>query len=429
MEIGVLAPGTRLPSMRALAETLGVTVGTVYRAIELAERQGLVRRRRGSGVYVGKTEPAAPDNAESGPADLSQNQPPRLELDAVLRRGMDEMSRRPDVATLLTDADSQGALAHRQVLAGWLAGLGHEVGPDRLIVTNGAQQALTIALGALTRAGDALLVEEFTYPGIRDLARFFGLRLVPVAIDGEGLVPEALAEAARAPGARALYCMPSAQNPTTATMPQERRKRIAEIVEEAGLMVIEDDVNYRPDESVRPIAAISAERTVYVTSFSKTVAPGFRVGLIASPAALLTDLRAAAQTASWMAAPLMTELACAWIADGTLRELAHARARILERAHAVARDMLSGLDYQTEPHNPQLWLRLPAGWTGEAFAERLARREVLVAPGDWFAIQPTVSGPAVRISLTGVDPSRLAPALATLAAEAANPPGPMGFRA
>lgn len=427
IERGGLPPSTKLPTMRNLAEELGVTVGTVLRAYELAEKQGLVVRRKGSGTFV--REEASEQSHQGGPVDLSRNEPPIIDLDGLLKRSLEEMSRDRTLSGLLSEAESQGARRHREVLASWLMERGLTIDPNLLIVTNGAQQALTIAVGALTRSGDQLLVEQYTYPGVKDLARFFGLRLVPVAMDAEGMIPEALAEAAEDPRARLLYTMPTAQNPTTTTLSSKRREKIVEIAERARINIIEDDVGFKPENSdVVPLAALAPERTIYVTSFSKMVAPGFRVGMIGAPGAMFGDLLAASQTASWMAAPLMTELACAWIKDGTLRELALGQERALAHQHRIARDALSGLDFVGDERNPHLWLRLQAPWTGEELAQKLERRGVQVAPGEWFAIDSNPE-PGVRLSIANIPDETLRAALAKIVDVAETPPGPIGFRA
>ena len=163
------------------------------------------------------------------------------------------------------------------------------------------------------------MVEELTYPGIKNLARLFGLELAPVAMDDEGLLPEAFEAASRDPAARLLYCMPNVHNPTTGSLSRERREAIVKIAARRGVIVIEDDVNPRGSATTPPaIAELYPERSVYITSLSKTVAPGLRVGCISSPPGLFSDLLVATQTTNWMAPPLMAELACRWIEDGTV---------------------------------------------------------------------------------------------------------------
>ncbi len=427
-----LAAGDRLPTMRDLAETLEVTVGTVYRAYELAEKQGLIVRQMGRGTFVRRApvpRSAGEAQAANGTVDLSRNEPVDIPLGLTLQRTLAEMGRQSDLEGMLDYGYSQGQPRHREILAGWIKGRGTTADPQRLIVTSGAQQALTIALGALTRAGDTLMVEELTYPGIKNLARLFGLRLRPVRIDEDGLLPEDFAQAAGEPGARVLYCMPNAHNPTTATLTAARREAIAALAAERNIVILEDDVYPRgASNPLASFAAICPEQAIYISSLSKTLAPGLRVGAISAPARLYPDLVAVTQTTSWMAPPLMAELACRWIEDGTLAELDRERDRVTRHLHGIAESALAGLPYRRELHNNHLWLPLAQPWTGGEFAAKAADRGVLVAPAADFAIDSNRAPAAVRLCLPNIAEAALAAALGKLVTLARGGPGPAGFR-
>ncbi|MDH3596949.1 MAG: PLP-dependent aminotransferase family protein [Rhodospirillales bacterium] len=425
-----LEAGQRLPTMRILAERLEVTVGTVYRAYALAETQGLVVRQMGRGTFVrgrGADEAVAPAATE-GTVDLSRNEPVEIPLGATLRRTLAEMGRESDLEGLLDYGFSQGQPRHREVLARWIGRRGFAADPERMIVTSGAQQALTIALGALTRAGDTLMVEALTYPGIKNLARLFGLKLRPLAIDRDGLDPGDLRAACRDEGARVLYCMPNVHNPTTATLSAARRREVAELAGRHSVLVIEDDVYPRAAEAPPAIAELRPEQTVYISSLSKTVAPGLRVGSITAPARLYPDLVAVTQTTSWMAPPLMAELACRWIEDGTAEALERQREAVTRQLHGVAETALEGAAYRREPHNAHLWLPLEAPWSGAEFAAKAAGHRILVTPAEHFAIDPNRAPAAVRLCLSALDEDLLSGALKTLVALARGGPGPAEFR-
>lgn len=431
IECGTLKAGARLPTMRALAEALGVTVGTVYRAYGLAEKRGLISREMGRGTFV-RAVPHVSGSTAPGKdlLDLSRNQPPDIRVEETLRRALVDMARDADLAGMLDYGASQGQARHRAVLARWLASHGAKVDPASLIVTSGAQQALTVALAALVQSGDTLFVEELTYPGIKSLARIFGLRLEPLAMDGEGLLPDALESAlVGRRGGRFLYCMPNCHNPTTATLDLDRRQEIVRIADKYGLMLIEDDVNpRRTADSLPPLAVLEPERAIYISSLSKTMAPGLRIGALAAPSALLGDLLAAAQTTNWMAPPLMAELACRWIEDDTADVLEQERNRVIARLQGVAAEALDGLDYHMAPDSPNLWLLLGARWRGADFAGMAEARGILVSSSDSFAILPGATDPAVRISLTETNQERLRAGLETLADLAREGPGPLSFR-
>ena len=419
--------------MRALADHLKVTVGTVYRAYALAEAQGLIVRQMGRGSFVRDRPQGASltDTAATNePIDLSRTEPVELPLGPTLQRTLAKMARDSEPrghARLRLQPGPQPR--HREALARWLGRRGYQVETDSLIVTNGAQQALTIALGALARAGDTLLVEELTYPGIKNLARLFGLRLQALNMDGDGLLSDQLSQAAEVQGHRLLYCMPNAHNPTTASLALDRRQQIAELAARVGLVVIEDDLYPRGAEAaLPPVAELAPDHVVYISSLSKTVAPGLRIGAIAAPPRLLPDLVAVTQATSWMAPPLMAEVASRWIDDGTVDELTRTREAITQGLHRIAQRSLGGLAYRAEPHNTHIWLPLGTPWNGREFAAKAAERGVLVSPAEDFAIDPRQAPAAVRVCLSNLGDSRLAEALGRLAELARGGPGPLEFQ-
>ncbi|QPC43074.1 PLP-dependent aminotransferase family protein [Kaustia mangrovi] len=428
---GRLEEGERLPTVRALADGIGVTVGTVLRAYALAERRGFVSREAGRGTFVRAAGGRLAEDGDGteGPVDLSRNEPPHIGLDATLRRALLGLARDGALGGLLEYGEAAGSARHRAGLAGWLGSRGLAADPADMVITGGAQQGLTIAMGALAAPGDAVLVEAYSYPGIRNLARFFGLRVVPVEMDGDGLLPDALDEACRVASPRLLYCMPHAHNPTACTYTQERRRAIAACAERHDLAIVEDDVNLRDGpRNQTPIAAMAPDRTLYISSLSKIVAPGLRVGVVVAPPALYDAVLAANQTTSWMPPPLMAELACRWIADGTAGELAAERLKISRALQAEAADHLAGIAYRADPDNSHLWIPLPVPWQADEFAARAREAGVIVSPSSVFAMVEPSREPAIRVCLSNLAGSRLGPALDTLAGLIAQRPAPARFQ-
>jgi DNA-binding transcriptional MocR family regulator len=442
MASGELKPGARLPTVRNLAYDMGINMGTVYRAYTLAEQQGLVSKEMGRGTFVrdltgdGQTlQSGHVDEDASGPVDLTRNEPPFVPLDAMLRQSLSDIARDSPLDGMLEYGHSQGLARHREVLARWLyQSQGFDADPDRLVITGGAQQGLTIALGALTNPGDTVLVEELSYPGVRNLARFFGLVLKPVQLDEQGIVAEDLDRVCAETGARVLSCMPHAQNPTTATMGPERRAEIAAVAERHGLMVIEDDVNAHDErnassdaENWAPLAAEMPDRVIYISSLSKIIAPGLRVGMIAAPPSVFDEVLAASQTTSWMAPPLMAELACLWIRNGTARDLVMHRSAITDVLQKSAFQVLAEIPYRWHTANTHLWIPLPAPWSSREFVETARARGVQVSPSTQFAIDPAAVKPGIRACLSEMPEARLKKALGTIAELYFEPPRPQAF--
>jgi DNA-binding transcriptional MocR family regulator len=193
---GLLGQGDRLPPHRELAERLGLTVGTVSRAYAEAERRGLVRGEVGRGTFVRQPRPPlSPDAAASvsagGLIDLGMNLPLYGE-DPDLGAALLRLGRRRDVNDLLRYQSDAETRRHRRAGAAWIARHGVQVAPSQVVITAGAQHAITVLLGTLCRPGDTVLCEPLTYPGLKTVASLLGLHLMAVPTDEKGLLPDAL---------------------------------------------------------------------------------------------------------------------------------------------------------------------------------------------------------------------------------------------
>lgn len=400
---GRLAPGDRLPTHRDLAWRVGVTVGTVTRAYAELERRGVAAGEVGRGTFIrGERAPgldAAAVPAETGVIDLSLNFPPSGTHAPDLRDALRRLADHPDLAALLQYQPNAGRREHREAGTEWLARRGLEVDPGRVAITCGAQHGMLIALSAATRPGDHVAAEALTYPGLMVAARMLGLRVDPLAMDDDGLLPEAVEDACRN-GARAIYTIPTLQNPTTSVMPEPRRRRIAAIAERHGAVLIEDDLfGLLPHAAPPPLAAIAPEHTIYVTALSKSIAPGLRIGYVAAPERLWEGVRNAVRGTSWMATPLMAELASGWIRDGTADRLLAERRTECEARLEMARDRLKGHRFDASDGSLHVWLHLPSAWDKADFVGEAARRQVLVASDAAFTVGRPSPVHAIRVCL------------------------------
>jgi DNA-binding transcriptional MocR family regulator len=399
---GRLGGGDRLPPHRELAERLGVTVGTVSRAYAEADRRGLVRGEVGRGTYVRARALERPGTRDGGaPIDLGLNLPLHAE-DPDLGEALRELASRPGVNDLLGYQPTLGGARHRRAGAAWLAQHGLEVPAERVVVTAGAQHAISVVLGTLCRAGDVLLTEPLTYPGVLSVARLLGLRPRSVAVDEEGLRPDALDRAGRELGpGQVLYCLPTLHNPTTATMSAGRRRDIAAVARDHDLRIVEDDVHrlLAPDAGP-PLAALAPERTCYIASTSKVVAGGLRVAFVAVPPGTAEGIAHTVSASLWIPPPLTAELAAGWIEDGTAAATAERKRREARARQDLAAELLSGSSLRGGGASFFAWLGLQDGWTAESFTAAARRRGVIVAPSTAFALPGVEAPPAVRLSLS-----------------------------
>ena len=364
---GQYRPGDRLPTHRALARQFSVSIGSVTRAIEALSARGAVRSEVGRGTFV-----LAPAGAgeEGGAIDLSVNAPPPLlsaaQLAAASQRANDRALRLAHGGYV----DLAGTAEQRAAVAGWLSRHRGPLAAEDILLCNGAQQGLHLALASLTGRVKAVVTEGASFPGAIAAAGNLGLPLLAVAHDGEGPVPAALEAVLAASGPAAVYLTPVCQNPLGYETGPERRAALAAVVARHGGYIVEDDIYGVYATERGPLyRALLAERTFYVTSFSKSLTPLVRLGVIAPPAEFAMAVRKRLRAESWGLPPYAAELGVALIETGAADAVLPAlRAEALARLE-LARAVL-GLGAVPMPAGaPHLWLPMEP-----LRAERLARR-------------------------------------------------------
>ncbi|MTI12778.1 aminotransferase-like domain-containing protein [Sansalvadorimonas verongulae] len=403
---GQLKPGDKLPTHRALADVLTVTVGTVTRAYAESERRGLLEARVGAGTYVrnrGNHRWAFPHTENlSDHIDFGFNLPPLLDRSVMLQQAMEELARHPEALNaLLLYQPAEGIPEHRETVARWLNHHNIHVQADRLRFTSGAQNAMQLVLSAFCHRGDTILVEKLTYPGLLNLARQQRLTLKPVDMDDQGLVPEALDNACRQYNPRFIYATPTLQNPTTVVMGEQRRHDIVEVCKTHGIYLIEDQVNgLQLLEPGEPLVNMAPEQVIYISALSKSLAPGLRLGFLQAPEQLLKRLTMTIQNQSWMISPLLTGLACQLIASGAAdRALQFIRREMTIRNNAV-QEYLGEFGIQTQLGGFHGWLPLPEQWSLGAFMKACENAGVHVKSGELFVPPGYPVPPAVRIAFS-----------------------------
>lgn len=399
IESGRLKPGGRLPTQRVLARQLGVTLTTVTRAYVEAQRRGLLNGEVGRGTFVRPTALEI-EGPEQGVLDLAVNAIMPTPYTEELADRLASAIPRSAAARVFGYQPHAGARHNRAAGAAWIASTGLEAPVDRTVVTAGGQHAILLSLLALTNPGDEILVEEFTYPGINDLATHLHLRVRTLPLDEEGLRPDALRDACAQGKPAALYCVPTFQNPTAALMSDTRRMEIAAIALEHELTVIEDDVYGFLVPDVKPLSTYLPEsQFFYITSTSKSIAPGMRIGYVLAPSSMIERLSIAVLRTLVNAPPAMAELATSLITDGVAGRIVEWKRKEIAARQQIASRVLKGMDVQTHPLSPHAWVTLPEPWQSDAFISRARHRGILLTGAESFAVSHETNVQAIRIAL------------------------------
>ncbi len=436
---GELAPGDRLPPQRDLAWRLGVTTGTVGRAYALVRDRGFLSGEVGRGTFVrdlgwdggdiglpslsenrhdtrGMGEDLVPYDTR-GVVDLSRNSPSyRVHADAM-RSALTKIMARPGMERLMAYMPTRGHMHHREAGAEWVKRVGLETTAERITVCGGSQQAIAAVLSGIAQPGEVVLAETYPYPGLVDAAQVFGKALKGVPMDDDGIMPDALDRICRdTPGTRLLFMVPTLQNPTAIIMSEQRRRDIVKVARSHDLLIVEDDVyGYLPQDRPLPIAALAPERTLYMTSTSKCLAPGLRVAWIVAPKSLDNALTDALYTLTVCSPPLTAEVARTWILDGTADKLITWQREEVAARQAMVDEIFGDLDFLSHPAGFHVLLKLPHPWRAAEFAGAARALGIAIVPGSAFSLEPGEMADSVRVSLSAVpDRNTLAGALQTL---------------
>ncbi|WP_417417793.1 PLP-dependent aminotransferase family protein [Hoeflea sp.] len=403
---GKLVAGDRLPPQRALAEALEIDFTTVSRAYAEASKRGLVEGKVGQGTYVRKKHSAARRPVRSGLVDMSMNLPPRFdeaELVSRMWEGIRNLETSDGIDLLMRYQEAGGARRDREAGALWLSSRLDGVTPDRVLICPGAQGALLALVGILAAPGETILAEALTYPGIRSVAAHLRVNLAAVAMDEEGLIPESFEHACLNTKPKVLYCTPTLQNPTTATLPTARRHAIVDIARRYQVPIIEDDAyGALPVTPLPPLASLAPELVYHIAGLAKCVAPALRIAYLVAPegSATSTVNNAIRATAS-MASPLTAAIASHWIEYGIAEAVVAAIRRETAARQSIATRILPARNVSLDPQGFHAWLALPPPWTRAEFSLRLRSEGISVVASDAFALGTAPE--AVRLGLGAPD--------------------------
>jgi DNA-binding transcriptional MocR family regulator len=403
VEGGVLVEGARLPPQRDLAWKLGVTLGTVTRAYKEAETRGLLGGEVGRGSYVRKRAhvssltPAALE--ENDIIDLSQAIPPQLIKAEELDMAMQSVMRDARKLDLLDYAPPEGFHMHRKMAVTWLKRSNIHVSENSIVISAGAHLGLSTLLDTIGEEQSGVLAECTNYALLRATFKNAHLAPIPVAMDDDGMLPEDLERKFKSTGSKLVYLVPTLQNPKTHTMSAKRRDEIVLLARKHDFTIIEDDIFRLLDSRVQPptFYELAAERTFHITSLSKTLAPGLRIGFVVSPQGQERVLRSAIRNLAARTVGLTGELARYWIETDMASTILERTQTELGSRRATFMDIFKDHKFRCSPGSPYAWLQLPAHWQPSRFAQVMAQRRIKVTPGSFFELDPTVSSQHIRI--------------------------------
>ncbi len=452
IESGGLPPGRRLPSLRELSARLGVGIATANHAYLEMERKGIIEARPRSGFFVraraaALPTPTASSHAPTAPRSVNRACLIRAVLESVgnaallpfgvvcpderllparaLGRILADLMRSKAQHMLNYEIVPGHAGLRRQIA--WLASAqGREAGADEVIVTNGAMEALNLALRCVTRPGDAVLIQSPTYFCFLQLLETLGLRAIEIASSpNEGIDPADVREAVDAYEVRACILSPNFNNPDGSLTPPAVRAEVMDILARRRIPLIEDDVSgelYFGSSRPGSFRALDGKGLVlHCGSFSKTLAPGFRTGWLMPGRFMDKALELKATTSVCSATPTQAALAeylGLGLFERHLRRLrASVRSSMETMRHHIAASFPPGTGVTRPEGGLVLWVQLPRGIDAVRLFHQARDAGIGIAPGAIFSTQEKFTN-CIRLSCGVVWDLRLTEGMQALGAMA-----------
>jgi DNA-binding transcriptional MocR family regulator len=447
---GVYVPGDRLPSVRSLARDRSVSVATAVAAYQMLADKGHIEARPRSGYYVSARQVIQPIE----PNTSAKATPPRLVTGQVMAMALIKAANDPDIVqlgaavpdpsflptqaigrTLSRVMHTQrvqaagymmppGAQELRRQIARRMSETGSTVAADDIVITTGCQEALSLALRAVTEPGDVVAVESPTFYGLLHVLESLGLEALEIpSHPRDGIALDTLAFALERWPVKACVLSPNYSNPLGSCMPDNAKRALVRLLEKHKIPLIEDDVygdlgfdQRRPStcKGLAPHADI-----LYCSSFSKTLAPGLRIGWVAAAGERRERIEYLKYVTS-IASPTAPQLAVAeLLANGRYeRYLREIRGRYASAVARMSDSIMKIFPEGTRISQPQggfvIWVELPVNTDSFAVARRALRQGVSIAPGPIFSASGKY-GNFIRLSSARTWDARLERALLVLA--------------
>ncbi|ASJ76553.1 PLP-dependent aminotransferase family protein [Granulosicoccus antarcticus] len=417
---GTLSPGDKAPSLRMLGKQLNVSVATIMQAYEELEKNGLLKARPQSGFYVQASAPL-PDSAPRWRS--TQAAARKVQIGAHMNEVL-ASARVPGVLNLaianpatellpvkalnrslkrvcsarateaLSYAPIEGMPELRSSIARRSIHLEHPVNPDSVLITTGATEALSLCLRAVAKAGDIIAVESPAYFGVLQMIESLGMLALEIDTDPvDGLRPDALETVVEREQIAAVVSVGTFNNPTGSVVPRAAREQIVTLLAEHNIPLIEDDIYgelYLGQQKPLPYKAFDKTGQVMTCSgFSKTIAPGYRVGWIVADRYLpeLKDLKLISSSST----PTLTQMTMAdFLADGRYdRHLTRLRRACREQLQVTRRAVQTHFPVGTRISEPTggyvLWIQLPRGMDANQLYRDAIAENISITPGALFS--------------------------------------------
>ncbi len=443
---GNLTPGTRLPASRKLALDLGVSRITIENAYAELEADGLVDSRIGSGTYVlhphslpvislctgvwplwqqsiprpdwedtiAKTDQMLSSSTLERPISFADgNGDPRLFPVDSFRKSMQETLKDDGISALQYGAPG-GYFPLRNAIAHVLASQGIQTQAENILITSGSQQAMSLVLQLLMQPGDVVLVESPTYAVALDLFRAHGLRIVAIPVDEEGMVVDELEAVLQRYHPKLIYTIPNFHNPTGTCMNGRRRRMLVALADRYNIPILEDDFvgDLRYEGAAQPAlkALDPGGRVIYISTFSKMLMPGLRVGFMIAEGPIFETLISRKHVHDLATSNLIQHALNSYVTVGRYQSHLRRSVRLYRKRRDTMVDAIRRYLPTAEFHTPYgglfVWLKLP-DVSAEELLKRSVKQGIAFAPGHRYYADRTTGAHYLRLNFAMLQPNEI----------------------
>jgi GntR family transcriptional regulator/MocR family aminotransferase len=443
---GSLAPETRLPASRQLARDLGVNRITVESAYAALEADGLVYSRVGSGTYV--LAPAAlprvtkqanwppwqqnlPERSLGARAAVEEMRLAAGQTDHIsfaggisdshlfpaedFRKVLQAVMRRDGIEAL-DYGDRRGYGPLRETIAHILASQGLQTRPENILITAGSQQALALVSQLLLEPGDTILVESPTYGGALDLFRALNFKIISAPVDSQGMQVERLEKQLQQYHPKLIYTIPNFHNPTGTCLSSARRQQLIVLSERYNVPILEDDFvgDLRYEGRAQPAlkALDPAGQVIHVSTFSKMLMPGLRVGFLVADGPVYDGLVKFKRVNDLATSSLIQRALHDYVTVGRYQAHLRRSSQIFRKRRdamltAIRRHLPAEVQVETPQGGLFLWLKLPEDLSADGLLPIAIREGVDFMPGSGFFLNPDDGKPWLRLNFVVQDVQKI----------------------
>ncbi|SDZ28854.1 DNA-binding transcriptional regulator, MocR family, contains an aminotransferase domain [Evansella caseinilytica] len=407
---GFLAPGTKLPPQRELADFLDLNFTTITRAYKICERRGLIYATTGSGTFVAA-------NAARSITISAENTNNTLELgfvasfeqtNDIVADVLQQAVNKRYVSQLLNYNDPTGIPHQKTAGLNWMKSIGVHADQEHMAIVSGAQNALAITLKALFEPGQRIATDVYTYSNFIELAKLLHIQLVPIAGDACGMLAEELEKHCAQTKIHGIFLMPSCSNPTTMMMSDRRKSELAEVMRQYQLILIEDDIHAfftagMTDDYKQPMFNLLPEQAVYICSTAKTICSGLRVAYMVYGEVFHEKMLQSIFTTNVKTSSLDAEVITELILTGEAYRIVNKKRQLAKMANAIYANYFPEKKAGEHPLSFYRWLPIQTHLTGAQLEADLKSYGIRVFHSDRFLSGLTTIDQHLRIALSSTN--------------------------